>query len=214
MLRGIPKSGIFRVGAASILSAMIVAIAVYMSLIGYVKDNKPNYHHLPWQMRTFFVKSLISLKITEFTIGFPQTQALTAAVLRISFGKSWQLSIYYSGSLVSVSWYSWSTSNKILLYDTAVDTLSLAGLLLSSISAIQTGVSGSNRSKDGMKLQREHILLWHIRHFNFPASALIKPGTPSTATNNLFTWNDNLWKNDSYGKDKSVSVYRYHVTSN
>ena len=46
MLRGIPKSGIFAVGAVPILSAMVGAIAVYMGLIGYVKDNNPNYHHL------------------------------------------------------------------------------------------------------------------------------------------------------------------------
>ena len=129
ILGGIPNSGIFTVGAVTILSDMIGAIAVCMGLIGYVKDNNPNYHHLPWQLYTFtFVKSLISLKIPEISIGFPQKQVLPAAVLRISFGKSWHLSIYSSRSLVSVSWYSWSTSYDILLYDTAVDTLTFAGL--------------------------------------------------------------------------------------
>ena len=151
MLRGIPKRGNICGRCCTHSVCQIGAIAVYVGLIGYVKDNNPNYHHLPWQLYTFvFVKSLISLKIPEFTIGFPQTQVLPAAVLRISFGKSWQLSIYSSGSLVSVCWYSCSTSYDILLYDTAVDTLTFAGLLLSNISAIQTGVAGSNRSKDDM----------------------------------------------------------------
>ena len=47
ILGGIPNSGIFTVGAVTILSDMIGAIAVCMGLIGYVKDNNPNYHHLP-----------------------------------------------------------------------------------------------------------------------------------------------------------------------
>ena len=50
MLRWIPKSQIFRLRAAPIPSVMIGAIAVYMGLIGYVKDNTPNYHHLPCQL--------------------------------------------------------------------------------------------------------------------------------------------------------------------
>ena len=149
---GIPKSGIFATWAVPILSAMIGAIAVYMGLIGrlgYVKDKNLNYHYLPWQLYTFvFVKSLISLKIPEFTIGFPQTQVLPTAALRISFGKLWKLSKYSSRSLVSVSWYSCLTSFEILFYGTAVDTLTFVGLLLSNISAIE--VAGSNRSKVDM----------------------------------------------------------------
>ena len=47
ILKGIPKSEIFAKGAVLILSTMVGAIAVYMGLIGYVKDNNPNYHHLP-----------------------------------------------------------------------------------------------------------------------------------------------------------------------
>ena len=62
ILRGIPNSGIFTVGVVTILSDMIGAIAVCMGLIGYVKDNNPNYHHLPRQLHTFaFTKSSISL---------------------------------------------------------------------------------------------------------------------------------------------------------
>ena len=59
--------------AVPILSAMIGTIALFIALIGrigYIKDNNLNYHHLPWQLYTFVVKSLISLKIPEFTIGF------------------------------------------------------------------------------------------------------------------------------------------------
>ena len=141
---------------------------------------------------------------------------LPAAALRISFVKSWRLFIYSSGSLVSVSWYSWLTSYETLLYDTAVDNLTFAfyrSIIFKHLYKTNRG-SRTNWSKDDMQLQWEHILLWHIRHFNFPASTLITPGTPSTTTNNLFTSNDNSWKNDSYGKDKSVSVYRYRITSN
>ena len=145
-----------------------------------------------------FCKTFDFLENTRIYHWLSTKQVLPAATLRISFGKSWQLSIYSSRSLVSVSWYSLLTLYKILLNDTAVDTLTFAGLLLSNISAIQTGVARSNWSKDDMKLRWEHVLLWYIIHFNFPAhhqtlgtlsnhqQQLITPGTPSTTTNN--TW--------------------------
>ena len=132
MLRQGFQNGIFVKLAVPMLPAMTGAFGLWKGLvgrIGYVKNNNQNYHHLLWQLCTFvFVKSFTSLKLPQFGIGFLQTQLLPAAVLRISFGKSWQFLVYFSVSLVSVRWYSWLTSYEIILYDPAVDTLTFAAL--------------------------------------------------------------------------------------